>query len=179
MQRRDRFGDGADVPHRLDDVSRPSLAFAADHRGALVDAAQRLAELASTAHEGDFEVVFVHVVLLVGGCEDLALIDVVDTDRLEHLRLDEVPDAALRHDRDGHRLHDPLDHFGIAHARDPTGGTDVGRDALEGHDRHRPSVFGDLRVLRRDDVHDHPAFQHLGEAGLQGPGALGTVVSVG
>ena len=34
------------------------------------------------------------------GREHLGLVDVVDAERLQHLRLDEVADAALRHDRD-------------------------------------------------------------------------------
>ena len=37
---------------------------------------------------------------LVGGRQHLALVDVVDLERLQDLRLDEVPDAALGHDRD-------------------------------------------------------------------------------
>ena len=119
----------------------------------------------------------VHVVLLVGRCEHLALIDVVDADRLEDLRLDEMADTAFRHDRDRDRFHDPLDHFGIAHPSDPAGRPDVRGDALERHDRDGAGVLGDLRVFGRDDVHDHPAFEHLSEAGLEGPGALGAVLS--
>ena len=34
------------------------------------------------------------------GRQDLGLVDVVDLERLEHLRLGEVADARLRHDRD-------------------------------------------------------------------------------
>ena len=46
----------------------------------------------------------VGVVDLVGGREDLALVDVVDSKGLEDLGLDEVADAGLGHNRDGDRL---------------------------------------------------------------------------
>jgi hypothetical protein len=44
---------------------------------------------------------------LVGWREHLGLVDVVDPERLEHLRLDEVADPRLGHDRDRHGLDDP------------------------------------------------------------------------
>ena len=43
--------------------------------------------------------------------------------------------------------------------------------ALERHDGHRAGVLGDLRLLRRDDVHDHAALEHLGHAALDAGGA--------
>ena len=100
--------DGADVAHRLDDVAGAGLALGAHHGGALVDAPERLAEVAAAAHEGHLEGVLVDVVGLVGRRQHLGLVDVVDAQRLEDLRLDEVADARLGHDRDGHRVHDAL-----------------------------------------------------------------------
>ena len=105
------------------------------------------------------------------GREDLGLVDVVDAERLEDLRLDEVADPRLGHDRDRHRVHDPDDHRRVGHAGDAAGGADVGRDALERHDGDGAGLFGDLRLLGRDDVHDDAALEHLGEALLGGPGA--------
>ena len=55
---------------------------------------------------GHLEGVLVDVVQLVRRGEDLRLVDVVDAQRLEHLRLDEVADARLGHDRDRDRVHD-------------------------------------------------------------------------
>lgn len=77
--------DRALVPHGLDDVPGARLALGADERGALRDAAERLAEVPRAADEGDLERVLVDVVLLVGGCEDLRLVDVVYPDGLEDL----------------------------------------------------------------------------------------------
>ena len=37
---------------------------------------------------------------------------------------------------------------------------------LERHHRDRASILGDLRLLGVDDVHDHAAAQHLGQAPL-------------
>ena len=87
--------DGARVAHGLDDVARARLALGAQHRRALGDAAQRLAETLAAADEGGGELVLVRVVAVVGHGEHLALVDEVHAHRLQHLRLHEVPDARL------------------------------------------------------------------------------------
>ena len=90
----------AQLADGLDDVAGAGLALGPHHRRALVDPAQRLAEVPAAAHERDLEGVLVDVVPLVGRGQDLGLVDVVDAERLEDLRLDEVADAGLGHDRD-------------------------------------------------------------------------------
>ena len=77
---------------RLDDVAGAGLALGADHAGALADAAQRLAEVGGPAHERHGEGPLVDVMGLVGRGEHLGLVDVVDPEGFEDLRLDEVPD---------------------------------------------------------------------------------------
>ena len=51
----DLAGDRAHVAHGLDDVAGAGLALGADHRRALADAPQRLAEVGRAAHERDLE----------------------------------------------------------------------------------------------------------------------------
>ena len=160
----------AELADGLDDVAGAGLALGPHHRGALVDPPQRLAEVPAAAHERDLEGVLVDVVRLVGRGQDLGLVDVVDPERLEDLRLDEVADPGLRHHRDADRLHDAFDHAWVAHPGDAAGGADVGRHALERHDGDGAGILGDARMVRRDHVHDDPALEHLGEAGLRGPG---------
>ena len=84
---------------------------------------------------------------LVGRRQHLGLVDVVDLERLQHLRLDEVADARLGHHRDGHRLLDAADHLRVGHARDAAVAADVGGHALERHHRGGAGVLGDLRLL--------------------------------
>ncbi len=127
--------DVAQVTHCLDDVAGAGLALRADQAGALADSPQCLAEVGRAAHEGDRERELVDVMGLVGGCQHLALVDVVDTEGLEDLGLDEVADARLGHDRDGHSRLDGLDHLRVAHPRHPTVAADVGRHSLERHHR--------------------------------------------
>ena len=160
----------AHVAHRLDDVAGAGLALGPDHRRALADAAQRLAEVAAAAHERHLELVLVDVVLLVGRGQHLGLVDVVDLERLEHLGLGEVADAALGHDRDADRLLDLADQLRVAHARHAAELADVRRHALEGHDRDGARLLGDPRVVGGHDVHDHAAREHAGEPDLGGPG---------
>ena len=160
---RDLLVDLPHVVHGLHDVARARLALRADHGRAFGDAAQGFAEVARAADERHAELRLVDVVDVIGGREDFALVDVVDLDGLQDLRLDEMADAAFRHDRDGDGLLDALDHRGIAHARDAAGRADVGGDTLERHDGAGAGGLGDLRLLRRRDVHDDAALEHLGE----------------
>ena len=162
--------NGPDVAHRLDDVAGAGLALGADHRGALADPAECLAQVPRSADEGNLELVLVDVVGLVGRREHLGLVDVVDPERLEDLGFDEMPDARLGHDRDRDRAHDPLDHGWVAHASDAARRANVCRDALERHHGNRTGFFRDLRLLGRDDVHDDAALEHPGEALLGRPG---------
>ena len=163
--------DRADVGRRLADVAGAGLALGADHGRALGDAPQGLAEVGGAADEGHGERALVDVVGVVGRGEDLGLVDVVDPDRLQHLGLDEVADAGLGHDRDAHLGLDAVDHVGVGHAHDAAVTADVGRHALQGHDGDRAGVLGDPGLLRRDDVHDDAALEHLGHAALDGVGA--------
>ena len=170
--------DRAEVPHRFFDIAGTRLALGADHGRPLGDAPQSFAEIGRPAHEGHGERPLVDVVSLVGGGQDLALVDVVDAEGFEHLGFDEVADARLGHHRDGHRRLDPLDQGGIAHAGHPTVAPDVGGNPLEGHDGYGAGVLGDLGLLRRDDVHDHATAKHLGQASLDevgscAPGGIG------
>ena len=73
---------------------------------------------------------------------------------------------ALRHHRDRHGVLDLADLRRICRARDAAVAPDVGRHALERHDGARTRLLGDPRLLGVGDVHDDPALQHLGEAGL-------------
>ena len=107
------------------------------------------------------------------GVSTSRLVDVVDAERLEHLRLGEVADPALRHHRDRDRGLDALDHRRVAHAGDAAVAADVGGDPLERHHRDRAGVLGDLGLLGVDDVHDHAAAQHLREAPLDAGGTGG------
>ena len=78
----DLAADRAHVAHGLDDVAGAGLALRADHRRALGDAPQRLAQVGGAADERHLERPLVDVVGLVGGREHLGLVDVVDLERL-------------------------------------------------------------------------------------------------
>src|SRR5713226_1198584 len=121
---------GPGVSHRLDHVAGPRFTLGANHRRTFGDSSQRLAEVATATNEWNLERMLVDVVLLVGGSQHLGLVDVVDPEGFQDLRLDEVPDPALRHDRDGHRLHDRADQRRIGHTRYAALLADIGRDAL-------------------------------------------------
>jgi len=113
------------------------------------------------------------VVDVIGRRQHLGFVDVVDVERLQHLRLDEVADAGLGHDRDRHLGDDRLDQIRVAHPGDAALRADVGRHALECHDRDGAGVLGDPGLLGGDDVHDDAAFQHVCQAALDPIGAGG------
>ena len=128
-------------------------------------------EVRGAADERHRELPLVDVVGVVGRGEHLGLVDVVDAEALQHLRLGEVADAGLGHDRDRHGLDDSVDHVGVAHPGDAALRADVGGDPLERHHGDRAGVLGDLRLLGGDDVHDDAALEHLGHPALDAGGA--------
>ena len=73
------------MAHRFDHVARAGFALGADHGGAFGDAAQRLAQAAAAADEGDLEGVLGYVVDGVGRGEDFGLVDVVYAEGFEDL----------------------------------------------------------------------------------------------
>jgi len=154
------------VGHGLDDVAAARLALGPHHGRALADAAQGLAQVAASAHEGDLEVVLVDVILVVGRREDLGLVDEVHAEGLEDLRLGEVADACLGHHRDGDGLLDLADHPRVRHPGDAPHLADVRGNPFQGHDRHRTGVLGDLGLFGVGHIHDDPALEHLGQAHL-------------
>ena len=79
----DLADDLAHVLDGVDDVAGAGLALGADHGCAFGDAAEGFAEVAGSADEGRGEGVLVDVVDLVGGGEDLGLVDEVDAERLQ------------------------------------------------------------------------------------------------
>jgi hypothetical protein len=158
------------MPDRLDDVARAGLALGADHRRALTDPTQRLSEVCGATDERNLEGPLVDVICLVRRGENLRLVDVVDLERLQHLGLSEVADPGLGHHRDRHRLLDAADHGRIGHPGHAAIPADIGRHPLERHHRGSAGVLGDLRLLRRDHVHDHSALEHLGQPRLDGEG---------
>src|SRR5881398_230305 len=105
----DARGDRAHVAYDLDDVARARLALRPDHRRALADAPERLAQVARAANERDAKRELVDVEVLVRGREDLRLVDEVHRERLEDPGLHEVADPRLGHDGDRDRFLDLLD----------------------------------------------------------------------
>lgn len=160
--------DSLHVADSLDDVASAGLALGSDHGSTLGDAAQGLAEVSATTDKGHAEGALLDVALVVGGRQDLGLVNVVDAQRLEDLALDEVADTGLCHDGDGDGLLDLLDHGRVRHAGDAAVLANVGGDSLEGHDGAGTRFLGDAGLLGVGDVHDDAALEHLGEAGLEG-----------
>ena len=157
----------AHVTHGLDHVTGAGLALGANHRGPLGDAAQRLTHVLRTAHERHVELCLVDVIDVIGRRKHFGLVDVVDVDGLQDAGFSDVPDAHLRHDRNGDGLLNALDHGRVAHTRDAAGGTDISGDALQRHDRARAGVLGDPSLLGSRHVHDHAALEHLRQVLVQ------------
>ena len=89
------------------------------------------------------------------------LVDVIDLDCLKNLCFHKMTDAAFSHHGNGDGLLNALDHLGIAHSGDTAGGTNIGRNSLERHDRSCTGLFRNLRLLWRGDIHNHAALEHL------------------
>lgn len=73
------------MTYGLDDIARSGFSLCANEGGAFGDPAEGLAEVSRTADKGDFEAVFIDMVLLVRGREDLGFVDIIYADGLEDL----------------------------------------------------------------------------------------------
>ena len=159
------------MAHSFDHIAGAGFALGADHRRAFADAAQRFTQVAAAANKGHLEVVLVDMVRFIGRGEHFRLIDVIDPDRFQDLRLDKVTDAAFRHHRDRDRIHDLQDQFGVAHARHAAVGADIRRNTLQRHHCYCASFLCNAGMLRCDYIHNHATLQHLRQAFLDCKGA--------
>jgi len=107
------------------------------------------------------------VVDVIGRGEHFAFIDVINLNRLQNLCFHKVSDPAFGHHRDGYSFLDAADHVRVAHAGDTAGGADVRRDAFQRHHRTGAGLFGDFGLLGGGHIHNHPAFEHLGQITVQ------------
>ena len=85
------------MPNSLNDITCTSLTFRTNEGGALGNATEGLAEVPSTANEWHLERMLVDVVLIIRGCEDLGLVDVVDSNCLKDLFFEVNSTARLAH----------------------------------------------------------------------------------
>ena len=72
--------------------------------------------------------------------------------------------------------HDLANLFRRGHARNAAFGADLRGHALEGHDGNGSGLFGDGGLLGIGHIHNYPAFEHFGEAGLEAEEGRATVV---
>lgn len=152
---------GAHVAHGLHNVARAGFALGANHGCAFLDTAQRFAKVARTAYERHLELRLVNVERIIGWGKHFGFVDVVDVYCLEHLRFDEMANAALRHNGNAHGFLNALDHFGVAHAGNAARCANIGRNAFECHNGAGSGGFGNARLFGRGDVHDNAALKHL------------------
>ena len=66
-------------------IAGSGLAFGTDHGRALAKATEGFAQITATTHEWDAEIVLIYVMHLIGGCQHLALIDIVYAQCLQNL----------------------------------------------------------------------------------------------
>ncbi len=153
--------------HGVDYVAGAGLALGANHGRSLGNPPESLAQVARAADERRGKSVLVDVVRLVGGGQNLALVDKVHAQFLQNLRLGEVADASLGHHRDRNCLDDLLDEAWLGHAGHAALGADHGRHALQSHHRSGSGLLGNAGLLHVHHVHDDAALEHLRQTHLQ------------
>ena len=102
----------------------------------------------------------------VGWCENFALVNEVNTESLQNLRLNKVTDSSFGHHWNRDCGFDAFDHVGIAHTGDSTIFSNVSRNSFECHDCARAGIFSNLGLSRSHNIHDDSALQHLGKTTL-------------
>src|SRR5262249_28000141 len=145
------------------DIARAGFAFGADHSRALTDAPQCLAQVARSTHERHREKVLIDMEMLISRRQHLRLVDAIHANGLQDLSFNKVTDTALGHDRNSDGLFNRNKSLWTAQARHATMNTNVGRHALQGHNRASSRLFGDARLLGIHNITDNSALEHLGE----------------
>mmetsp|Transcript_7600 Transcript_7600/g.23045 ORF Transcript_7600/g.23045 Transcript_7600/m.23045 type:complete len:342 (-) Transcript_7600:40-1065(-) len=157
------------VSYCLNNVASSSFSLGSDEGRALIDTAQCLSQVSAAADVRHRKVVLVDVVHFVSRGQHFRLIDVVHANRFQDLGLHKVPDSGLGHNWDRNGVDDTLDHLRIRHSCYFTVLSDICWDPLQGHDSTGTSLLCNLRLFRRNDVHDNAALEHLRQADLHAP----------
>ena len=153
--------------HGLHHVASTRFAFRPNHRCTFDNAPQGFAQILCTADERYIETGLVNVINIVCRRKHLALVDIIDLDSLQNLRLSKVADAALGHHRDGNGSLNTFDHLRIAHPRNTASCTNISRNALERHHCTRTRSLGNTSLFRSCHVHNHSALKHLSQVAVQ------------
>ena len=151
----------------LNHVAGSRFPLGTNHGSTFIDSSQGLAQISCAAYERNLEISLVDVVNIIGGGQHFRLIDVVDFDGFQKLRLYKMPDSALRHNRNTDRFLNALDHLRIAHSGYTAGCTNICRNPLQRHYRTRTRFLCNLCLFRCCNVHDDSALQHLSQTLVQ------------
>ncbi len=103
----------------------------------------------------------INMIGIIRWTQDFGLIDIIDIQCLQDLGFGYMANATLGHHRNGYRLLDTLDHFGIAHSRYTTSCTNIRWNAFQRHNGTSPSLLSNLGLFRCRDIHDDTTLQHL------------------
>mmetsp|Transcript_17169 Transcript_17169/g.26781 ORF Transcript_17169/g.26781 Transcript_17169/m.26781 type:complete len:288 (-) Transcript_17169:52-915(-) len=171
--------DGTCMTHGLYNVTSTSLTLGTQHGSALSNTSQRLSQITASTYKWSGELRLINVVNVICHGKHFALIDVVNLTCFKDLSLDEMSDASLGHDWDGHCRFDFRDKTGVRHASHTSIASNIGRDALQSHDCDRTGFLCDFRLFYVHNVHDHSSLKHLGKALLDGVCSDLGCVSVG
>ena len=161
--------------HSIGDITRACLTLRANHGRALVDSAQCLTQVGCSTDEGNREVEFINVIGVVSRGQHFGFINEIHSQRLQHLRLNKMPDARFGHHRNGYCIDDALDHVRIGHPGHTALCANISRHTLQRHHGGGTSVLGDFRLFGGDDVHNHAALQHLSQSSLDAGSTMGGV----
>ena len=151
------------MAYSLNNVACAGFALSPYHGSALVDPAESLAQVLCAAYEGNVKGGLVDVVLVIGGGENFALVDVVYFNGLEYLSLSKMTDTALCHYGDRNSFLNALYHLGVAHSGNAACCTDIGRYSFQRHNCAGTCCLGDLCLLGSGNVHYNSALEHLGK----------------
>lgn len=78
--------DSTLVAHGLDNVASAGFTLGADESGTFGDPTESFAQILRTANKRNLVCVLVNVMFIIRGCENLRLVDVIDSDGLQDLQ---------------------------------------------------------------------------------------------
>ena len=155
------------MTNSLHNIACSWFTLSTNHGSTLVDTTESLSKITSTTYERHIELALVNMINIIGRRKNLALVNIVNLYSFEYLSLNKMTNTAFCHYRNRYCLLNTFNHLWIAHTRNASCSSNIGRNSLQSHYCTRTSSLSDTSLLWGCYIHYHSALQHLSQVAVQ------------
>src|SRR5690554_4231959 len=100
----------------LNYITSTGLTLRSNHRGAFINSAQGFSQISCPTDKWYFKFCFINMIPIVRRCQNLALIDVINPQSFQDLRLNKMAYSGFSHHWNGNGLHNLQNNLWIRHS---------------------------------------------------------------